>query len=76
MIFIGFMASSAGRFTRVVAGLALIGIGLVALHGAGGVALAVVGAIPLAAGVFDFCIFAPLFRLPFLGPAIRARVAR
>ncbi len=76
MAFIGFMASSAGRFTRVVAGLALIGIGLVALHGAGGVALAVVGAIPLAAGVFDFCLFAPLFRLPFLGPAIRARATR
>ncbi len=76
MAFIGFMASSAGRFTRIIAGLALIGIGLVALHGPGGVALTIVGVVPLAAGVFDFCIFAPLIHLPFLGLAIRARATR
>lgn len=76
MAFIGFMASGAGRFARIVAGLALIGIGALALHGPGGVALAVVGAVPLAAGVFDLCLFAPLFRLPVLGTAIRARATR
>ncbi len=76
MVFIRFMASGVGRFTRVIAGLALIVVGLVVLPSPGGVALVVIGAVPLAAGVLDVCLFAPLFRLPFLGPAIRARGAR
>lgn len=73
MSFINFMASRAGRLTRVVAGLAIIAIGLGLVGGTGGVVVAVVGLVPLAAGAFDFCIFAPLFKLPFAGPAIRQR---
>ena len=46
MAFIAFMASGAGRVARIIAGLALIGFGLLALRGAGGVALAVVGRSP------------------------------
>jgi hypothetical protein len=72
MAFIGFMASPAGRIARVVAGIALIAIGLVA--GGGWLALAVVGLVPLAAGLFDVCLFAPLFRLPFVGSRIRDRI--
>jgi len=34
--------------------------------------VAVVGAVPLAAGLFDFCVFAPLFGNPMSGPKIRA----
>ena len=34
-------------------------------------ARAVIGLVPLAAGVFDWCFFAPLFRLPFAGPRLR-----
>jgi hypothetical protein len=33
--------------------------------------LAVVGVVPLVAGVFDFCIFAPLLGMPFTGKAAR-----
>ena len=73
MGFIDFMASNAGRVVRIVAGAALIGIGLLVVKGTGGIVLAIVGLAPLAAGIFDFCIFAPLAGLPFLGPAIRAR---
>ncbi len=76
MTFIRFMVSGSGRGVRIVAGLVLIGVGLAVLHGPGGVILAVVGLVPLAAGVFDFCVFAPLFGLPVLGPAVRARVSR
>jgi hypothetical protein len=70
--FISFMASPAGRITRVIAGLALILWGLLGLGGTGGIVVAVVGAVPLLAGLFDFCVFAPLFGAPMSGPKIRA----
>jgi hypothetical protein len=66
-----FLASLAGRIVRVVAGLALILIGLLAVQGTWGWVLAVVGLVPLLAGLFDFCVFAPLARLPFAGKALR-----
>jgi len=68
---IGFLASMAGRLTRAVAGIALILIGLLLVGGAWGWVLFAVGLVVLAAGAFDFCIFAPLFGLPFMGPALR-----
>lgn len=60
-----------GRIIRVVAGAVLIAIGI-AMKSTGGYVLAIIGALPLAAGVFDVCIFAPLFKMPFAGKAIRA----
>ncbi|MEZ4669603.1 MAG: DUF2892 domain-containing protein [Anaerolineae bacterium] len=70
--FIAFMASGTGRIVRIVAGIVLIAIGLLALQGTTGIIVAVIGVVPLAAGVFDFCVFAPLFGNPFSGPKIRA----
>jgi hypothetical protein len=69
--FFRFLASPAGRVTRIVAGLALILIGILVLKGIGGWILAIVGLVPLLAGLFDRCVFAPLFGLPFVGPALR-----
>ena len=60
MSFVTFMGSTAGRAVRVVAGLALIGAGI-AVGGTAGVVIAVVGVVPLAAGTFNLCLFAPLF---------------
>lgn len=68
---ISFLASTPGRITRIVAGLALIAIGLLAMGGSGGIVVAVIGAVPLVAGVFDFCVFAPLFGAPLSGQKIR-----
>jgi len=70
--FIKFMASTAGRIVRIVAGAALIAWGLLGLGGTAGIIVAVVGAIPLLAGLLDFCIFAPLFGAPLSGSKIRA----
>ena len=70
--FIKFMASQTGRATRVVAGIALVIWGIVALGGATGLVVAVIGLVPLLAGLFDFCVFAPLFGAPLSGPKIRA----
>jgi Inner membrane protein YgaP-like, transmembrane domain len=69
---ISFLASPAGRVTRVVAGVALVAWGLLGLSGATAIAITAVGLIPLVAGLLDFCVFAPLFRLPLSGPKIRA----
>lgn len=66
-----FLASQPGRAARAIAGLVMIGAGLFAIKGAGGMTLAAVGVVPLAAGALDFCILAPLFGLPFLGPKFR-----
>lgn len=69
MPFLAFMPSTAGRATRVIAGATLIALGLIL--GSGWTALAVVGLVPLAAGVFDVCLFAPLGKMPFGGKAFR-----
>jgi Na+/melibiose symporter-like transporter len=69
--FVKFMASPAGRITRVVAGIVLVALGIF-MHSVGGIIVAVVGLVPLLAGLFDFCVFAPLFGAPMSGPKIRA----
>ena len=70
--FVAFMASTAGRVVRIAAGLALIAWAWLGLDGGTAIVVAVIGALPLLAGVFDFCIFAPLFGAPLSGPKIRA----
>jgi len=69
-----FLANTTGRVVRIVAGLLLIAIGLLWVHGTGGWILAIVGLVPLLAGAFDKCVFAPLFGLPFDGPQLRQKV--
>lgn len=73
MAIVKFLASSTGRLVRIVAGIVLVAAGLLAIEGTGGIILAVVGLAPLLAGVFDFCLFAPLFGAPLSGKAIRNR---
>jgi hypothetical protein len=70
--FVKFMASGMGRLVRIAAGIVLIVLGLLAVQGTGGIIIAVIGAVPLIAGLFDFCVFAPLFGSPMNGPQIRA----
>ncbi len=69
--FAKFMASPAGRIIRVVAGIVLVALGIF-MHNTGGTIVAVVGLVPLVAGLFDFCVFAPLFGAPMSGSKIRA----
>ncbi len=70
--FVSFLASPAGRIIRIVAGIALVAWGALGLTGATGIVVAVVGLVPLLAGAFDFCVFAPLFGAPLSGSRIRA----
>jgi uncharacterized protein YjeT (DUF2065 family) len=71
MRFARFMSSLSGRLLRILAGVALIVIGLVVVHGTGGIILAIIGLVPLVAGVGNFCLFAPLFGGPFLAKDIK-----
>ena len=57
------MNGTAGRAGRVLAGLALI-IGGIVVGGTGGLVLAVIGVVPLAAGAAGACLAAPLLRAP------------
>jgi hypothetical protein len=71
MAFARFMSSTAGRLIRILAGIVFILLGLLVVKGTGGVILAVVGLAPLIAGLFNFCLFAPLFGGPFLGKEVK-----
>jgi len=76
MAFASFMSSATGRVLRIVVGLALIGWGVFLAVAASiiptGIILAVVGLLPLVAGLADVCVAAPLFGAPFSGAKVRA----
>jgi hypothetical protein len=72
MGFASFMASMAGRLIRIVAGIVLVVVGLVVIgFTTAGIIVAVVGLVPLLAGLFDVCLFAPLFGGAFKGSEAR-----
>lgn len=70
--FVSFMASTAGRIIRAVAGAVLVYWGLMGLGGVAAIVVAVIGLAVFSAGTFDFCMFAPLFGNPLSGAKIRA----
>ena len=66
-----FMASGIGRLARIIVGLALVAWGYMLLNSVAGIVLIIVGLVPLAAGIFDFCVVSALLGGPFWGVAIR-----
>jgi hypothetical protein len=70
--FAQFMSSGLGRRARIVAGFALIAVGLLAVGGTTGIVVAAVGLVPLLAGTFDVCVFSRVFGGPLAGAEIRA----
>jgi hypothetical protein len=68
-----FLASRNGRIVRIVVGAALVIWGFFGNFASAwvGYILIIVGLIPLLAGIFDKCVFAPLFGLPFDGKKLR-----
>ncbi len=71
MSFTKFMSSWIGRLVRIAAGILLVWLGLGVVHGIGGWILAIVGLLPLVAGLANFCVFAPIFGGPLLGRDVR-----
>ncbi|MDN4490980.1 hypothetical protein QQX13_09080 [Demequina sp. SYSU T00068] len=73
MGFVRFMSSTAGRWTRSLAGVALV-VAAVSLGGAW-LWLIAPGAVFILVGLLDVCLLAPLFRMPLAGRKVRDRVA-
>jgi hypothetical protein len=72
MALINFLASNpVGRIVRIIAGIVLVLVGLLVLGGTAGIIVAVIGLVPLIAGIVDVCVFAPLFGASFYGKKIR-----
>jgi len=71
MQFSKFMASTTGRVLRVVVGLVLVIIGIL-INDTIGYVISIIGLIPFAAGLFDWCVIAPLLNMPFQGKDIRS----
>jgi hypothetical protein len=70
--FAQFMTTGLGRRVRIVAGFALIALGVAVIGGGVGLAVAAIGLVPLLAGTFDVCVFSALFGGPLAGSEIRA----
>ncbi|MHB8362108.1 MAG: YgaP-like transmembrane domain [Patescibacteria group bacterium] len=67
MKFAKFMSTPTGRWLRIIVGLILILLGMLAVHGKKGIVVAIIGLILLLAGIFNFCVLAPLFGGHFKG---------
>ncbi len=67
-----FLAGTAGRTVRFLAGVVLVIAGLAWLGGTVGLIVAIVGLVPIAAGLFDFCLLSALLGGPLRGGDIRA----
>jgi Protein of unknown function (DUF2892) len=65
--FISFIQSLAGRLLRIVVGIALIALGFLVIHNVWGIVVAVIGLVPLIAGLAGICLFAPLFGYTLTG---------
>lgn len=72
MRFAQFMATPVGRGGRIVAGLALIAVGIGIVGGVRGRIIAIAGLLPLTLGIINGCIFAPILNVPFRGSDLPA----
>ncbi|MCW5717619.1 MAG: DUF2892 domain-containing protein [Chitinophagaceae bacterium] len=70
--FAQFLAGGAGRLTRIVAGVALIWVGIAIDQTFWSAVLYIVGAVPILAAVFDVCLITALFGGPFAGRRVRS----
>lgn len=74
MSILDFLASPAGRWTRMIAGAALIVLG--AVNGGWLWLLAALGAVFVLVGALDVCLLAPIVGRPMKGEAFRAAKGR
>ena len=68
MAFAKFMAGWTGRIIRIVAGIVIIVVALTMIADPTlSIIVAIIGVLPILAGVFNFCLVAPLIGAPFSG---------
>ena len=75
MQFVKFMTSGMGRAARVVLGIIIMLLGLIVVQGTVGTIMAVVALIPIAGGLFDFCLAGFVLGYPLKGAQARKQLA-
>ncbi|MGD8278048.1 MAG: DUF2892 domain-containing protein [Gemmatimonadota bacterium] len=66
-----FVNNPAGRLARIIVGAGLIAWGYVVGETGTGITLMVIGLVPLAAGIMDWCLISALLGGPLSGSRIR-----
>lgn len=67
MTFVNFMLSIAGRLLRIAAGVVIIWFALHSLLAPWSYIVAAIGLVPIAAGLFNFCLLGPLLKVDLWG---------
>ena len=75
MKFVKFMTSGMGRGARIVLGLIILSVGLLVVQGTPGLIMAVVALVPIAGGVFDYCLVGAALGYPIWGAEARKKLA-
>ena len=75
MKFVKFMTSGMGRGARIVLGIVILSVGLLVVQGTLGLIMAVVALVPIAGGVFDYCLVGAALGYPFWGAEARKKLA-
>ena len=75
MKLVKFMTSGMGRGARIALGVIIMAIGLSLVQGVVGNLMAVVALIPIAGGLFDFCLIGFALGYPLKGDEARRKLA-
>ena len=74
MKIVKFMTSGMGRGARIVMGVIMMMVGLLVVQGTVGTIMAVVALIPIAGGLFDFCLLGFALGYPLKGGEARKKL--
>jgi hypothetical protein len=75
MKFVSFMTSGMGRLLRIVLGIVIFSVGFWVVQGTPGTIMALVALIPMAGGIFDFCLIGKALGYPLKGGDARKILA-
>ncbi len=76
MGFVHFMRSIAGRLLRIIAGAIIIYLALTRVDAPWSYVVAVIGVVPILAGLMNFCLLGPVFSVDLWGRPKAARPVR
>ena len=76
MTLVKFMTSSKGRLARMLLGAILISLGQFVIKDTAGTVISILALIPIAGGVFDFCMIGAVLGYPFNGAKAREQLSQ
>jgi hypothetical protein len=75
MQIVKFLTSGMGRGARIVMGIVIMMVGVLVVQGNVGTVIAIVALIPIAGGLFDFCLLGFALGYPLKGDEARKKLA-